>query len=136
MHIDRMKPVNIEELSQIEGCFGKMWDPQHRSCAVCADVDICGAVFQANVVIPKKQKFEESLPLDMTDFKNIDWDKLTKLVTKYELDGSPLTYDELFDLIQEKAKIKDDYMTKIYIEKSLESNSLKHNEEGNIVRNA
>lgn len=136
LDVSRLKPINIEELSQSDDCFGKAWDPQHRSCSVCADVDICGVVFQDKVVIPKKDKFEESLPLDMTNFDAVNWDKMSLLVSKYLQDGAPLTYEELFELVQNTSKNKDTYITKLYIEKSLEPNGLKCDEAGNIVPNA
>ena len=92
-----MKPLNIEDLSQSEDCFGRAWDPQHRACSVCADVDICGVVFQEKVVIPKTKKFDESLPLDLLDFSKVDWDNVSKLVSKYQDAGAPNVTIEVDD---------------------------------------
>lgn len=131
--VSRLKPLNIDDLSQSDDCFGKAWDPQHRLCSVCADVDICGVVFQEKVVIPKKKKFDESLPLDLLDFKKIDWAKIVKLVSQYQDEGEPMTYEELMQYVKDLAHIKDPFMVKLFIEKSLKPNNLKCSEHGEII---
>jgi hypothetical protein len=134
--VSRLKPLNIDDLSQSDDCFGKAWDPQHRLCSICADVDICGVVYQEKVVIPKKKKFDESLPLDLLDFSKVDWAKIGKLVKKYQDDGEPMTYEELMRYIKDLANIKDEFMIKLFIEKSLKLNKLKCTEHSEIVIDA
>jgi len=128
-----LKPLNIEDLSQSDDCFGKAWDPQHPLCSVCADIDICGVVYQETVVIPKIKKFDESLPLDLLDFKKVDWAKIGKLVSRYQDEGEPMTYEELMQYVRELANIKDPFMIKLFIEKSLKPNKLKCTEHGEII---
>ncbi len=130
--ISRLKPLNIEGLSQSDDCFGKAWDPQHRMCSVCADVDICGVVYQEKVVIPKIKKFDLSLPLDLLDFSKVDWDKVSKLVSKYQDAGEPMMYEELMRYVKDLANIKDEFMIKLFIESSLKPNNLKCSEHGEI----
>lgn len=134
--VSRLKPLNIDDLSQSDDCFGKAWDPQHRLCSVCADVDICGVVFQEKVVIPKKKKFDMSLPLDLLDFKKVDWAKIGKLVKKYQDGGEPMMYEELVAYIKTLANIKDPFMIKLFIEKSLKPNKLKCSEHSEILIDA
>lgn len=131
--ISRLKPLNIEDLSQSDDCFGKAWDPQHPLCSVCADIDICGVVYQETVVIPKIKKFDESLPLDLLDFSKVDWAKIGKLVSRYQDEGEPMTYEELMQYVRELANIKDPFMIKLFIEKSLKPNKLKCTEHGEII---
>lgn len=128
-----MKPLNIDDLSQSSDCFGKIWDAQHRLCSVCADVDICGVVYQEKIVIPKKKKFDVSLPLDLLDFKKVDWAKIGRLVKKYQDDGEPMTYEELMRYVGQLANIKDPFMIKLFIEKSLKPNNLMCTEHGEII---
>jgi len=134
--VSRLKPLNIDDLSQSDDCFGKAWDPQHRLCSICADVDICGVVFQEKVVIPKKKKFDVSLPLDLLDFEKVDWAKIGKLVKKYQDEGEPMTHKELMSYIKGMANIKDDFMVKLFIEKSLKPNKLKCSENLEILIDA
>ncbi len=132
--VDRIKPLNIEELSKATDCFGSMWDPTHRSCSVCADVDICGVVYQETQVLPKKAKFDKEKPLDTASFDKVNWDKLTKLVSKYQEDGDPLSYEELLQLITDMSNFKDDYTVKVFIEKGLHDNDLVCNDDGSITK--
>lgn len=134
--ISRLKPLNIEDLSQSDDCFGKAWDPQHRMCSVCADVDICGVVYQEKVVIPKTKKFDESLPLDLLDFSKVDWAKIGNLVKKYQDAGEPMMYEELMRYIKDLANIKDEFMIKLFIENSFKSNNLMCSDHGEILINA
>ena len=134
--ISRLEPINIKELSQSDDCFGKAWDPQHRSCSVCADVDICGVVFQETAVIPKKKKFDESLPLDLSDFEKVDWAKIGKLAAKYRDEGEPMMYEELMRIIKDVSGMKDEFMIKLYIEKNLTNNGLISNDNGEVLPNA
>lgn len=134
--ISRLIPVNIDDLSQSDDCFGKAWDPQHRYCSVCADVDICGVVFQERVVLPKKDKFDLTQPLDLANFEKVDWARIGKVVKKYQDEGEPMTYEELMDYIGDYTGMKDEFMIKLFMEKELPNNGLKCNESGNIITDA
>lgn len=137
--VSLLKPINLNELAVTDenDCFGKMWDPQHRMCSVCSSVDVCGVVFQETQVIPAKKKFDkEVIPLDLTDFQAVEWDKVKLVVAKYEETGDPMTYDELFSYIKGIAKTKDDYTVKMFIEKSLEKSGLRYTDTNQIVVNA
>lgn len=131
-----LEPINIDSLRvwDEDDCFGKMWDPQHRSCSVCADVDVCGIIFQETQVIPAKKKFDrETTPLDLTNLQAINWTSLKALIASYEIAEEPMTYDELFEYIKDVGKTKDDYTVKIFIETSLKKHGLKCTEDNKIV---
>ncbi len=135
--VNLLEPVNIDSLKNTDetDCFGKLWDPQHRSCSVCADVDVCGIIFQETQVIPAKKKFDKkTVPLDLTNLQAIKWDKIKTLIGSYAKAGDdPMTYDELFEYIKEVGKTKDDYTVKIFIENSLNKHGLKCTEDQLIV---
>jgi len=137
--ISLLKPINLNDLALADSddCFGKLWDPQHRACSVCADVDVCGIVFQETVVIPAKKKFDkETIPLDLTNFRGINWNKVIVVVRKYQDSGEPMTYDELFSYIKGLANTKDDYTVKIFLETALKKNSLKCTWDNKIIIDA
>ena len=123
------------QVTDEDDCFGKMWDPQHRSCSVCADVDVCGIIFQETQVIPAKKKFDrETVPLDLTNLQAVNWTSLIALIASYEIAEEPMTYDELFEYIKEVGKTKDDYTVKIFIETSLKKHGLKCTEDNLIIK--
>jgi hypothetical protein len=137
--VSLLKPINLNDLvlADNDDCFGHMWDPQHRACSVCADVDVCGIVFQEAVVIPAKKKFDkDTVPLDLTNFQGINWSKVTGVVRKYQDSGEPMTYDELFSYIKGLANTKDDYAVKIFMETTLKKNGLRCTEDNKIVVDA
>lgn len=131
-----LEPINIDSLKVTDenDCFGKMWDPQHRSCSVCADVEVCGIIFQEAQVIPAKNKFDkETVPLDLTNLQAVNWDKIKTLIGNYAKSGEPMTYDELFEHVKTSGKTKDNYTVKIFIEAALNKHGLKCTEDNQIV---
>ena len=133
-----LEPINTDSLqvTNADDCFGKMWDPQHRACSVCADVEVCGIIFQEAQVIPAKKKFDkDTVPLDLTNLHAVNWDRLKLVIVKYTKEGDLMTYDELFEYVQKVAKTKDTYTIKIYIENSLNKYGLKCTDDNKIIVN-
>jgi hypothetical protein len=116
--VDLLKPVNLDDFKQLsEGdCFGNMWDPKDKDCSVCADIEVCGILYQDKHIKPKVKKFEEeTIPLDLARFETVPWNKIKTLIQKYEKDGKPMMLDELIEIVSEQAKIKDPQTVMLYI---------------------
>lgn len=122
--IDLLKPVVIQEADS-EDCFGKEYNPQDRDCSICADIEICGIKFQG-VIQRKKKEFEEKHGplLDEADFKSINFAQIENLVKKYETEGEPLTYEELFEVVSQQGRIKDEIAVIEYLKRTIPVSNL------------
>jgi len=118
--VDLLKPYTPSK-PQDDGCFGNMWDPQHKDCSICADIEVCGILYQQNHIQIKKQKFEEENgpTLDMTDFEAISIEKVEKLALQYQNDQEPMTVDELISYIKTQARTKDTVAVREYLKRVL-----------------
>lgn len=115
--VDLTKPVS--NLKVTEGdCFGQEWNPQSKDCSICADNEICGIKYQ-EIIKTKKTSYEkkQSYPLDMTDFKNVNMDKIVNIIAKYQ-DDEPLEYEEVEELIMKAAKTKDKIAVREFIKRN------------------
>lgn len=117
-----------------DDCFGHLYDPTHAKCSVCAALDLCGILYQANTIEPKKTRFEEAnLTLDRADFKSVNLNDIEKVAKRYEADGEPLSLEELVNFIKEKAKINDNETIQEYLKMNLPLTNMRINlEEGTI----
>jgi len=124
--IDLLKPVNVSQIKiDDKDCFGNMWDPQDKDCSICADAEVCGIIYQEHHIKPKTEKFEkQETPLDLMNFNKVEWEKIIKLVKRYEGEGSPLLFDELVDIVCDYASTKDRVTAEIYITKILPEHNL------------
>lgn len=81
---DLTVPINNEEImSTASGCFGKLWDLRTSECSKCADRDVCGILFNDNVVKPRTQEIQEeqgAIFLDLTDFKKVTDEKIFNFI--------------------------------------------------------
>jgi len=120
--VDLLVPVVPGDLQPEEktDCFGVEYSPRDSTCSLCADIDLCGIVFQEKVK-DKKLTFEiENGPLlDQTDFQGVDMVRIEKLVRKYEGEGEPMTFKELQDLIAGQANTKDSEAVIQFIKREL-----------------
>lgn len=116
--IDLTKPVDPEGATD---CFGREWKPSDASCKVCADLDICGIKYQAEVK-KRVKEFDKTLPLDLTAFEKINFTKMVKMIRKYSDD--PLTYEELADLVAQQARTKDMETVKAYLRRQFPSHNI------------
>jgi len=135
--MDLLQPVNVGELKQLikdDDCFGKEWNPQHKDCSICADVEVCGIIYQDTKVMPAKVKFDkETLPLDMATFEAVNWGQIKKLVRQYEKDDEPLSMDELVEIAMTQSGMKDPQIVMLYIEQKLPELGLVHTEQHKII---
>lgn len=124
--VNLLKPVNREDYPVKEDdCFGKEWNPQCIECSLCADVELCGIIYQDKVKSKVKDYQDKSGPsLDLVSFKYVDWTSIYKLAVKYKEDNSPLMYDELLDYVMDKAMLKDKLTASFYIERELPKHDL------------
>jgi len=118
--VDLLKPYTPSVLKDDE-CFGNMWDPQHKDCSICADIEVCGLLYQQTTIAAKKKKFEdENGPtLDLTEFSNVDLKKLEAVAAKYQEEKDPMTLDELMDAVASLAKTKDTVAVREYLKREL-----------------
>jgi len=135
--VDLLQPVNVGELKQLikdDDCFGKEWNPQHKDCSICADVEVCGIIYQDTKVIPAKDKFDKKeLPLDMASFNAVKWKDIKKLIQQYEKDKEPLTMDELVEIVSTQSGMKDPQTVMLYVEQKLPKLGLKHTAQHEII---
>jgi len=86
--VDLTKPLNKDDIMEkAKGCFGYLWDLRTSECSKCADRDVCGILFNDNVIKPTTDELEEksgSRYLDLTDFKNVTPEKIFSFVQSGE----------------------------------------------------
>jgi len=92
-NVDLRIPINKEAImKEAKGCFGMLWDLRTSECSKCADRDVCGILFNDNVVKPTTEKIQEesgSIFLDLTDFEEVTPEK----IIKYVVSGETTTQD-------------------------------------------
>ena len=119
-----------------EDCFGELWDPQDKDCAICHDVEICGIVKQEDT--KKKVKAiekREGPMLDQTAFEKVPIEKIVQNIKEWAADGDPATYEELADQISKSAQTKDSVAVREYIKRILPRHGLVMTPEKTIVPN-
>lgn len=118
--VDLLKPYTPSVLKDDE-CFGNMWDPQHKDCSICADIEVCGLLYQQTTIAAKKRNFEkENGPtLDMTDFSRVDLKKLEAVAAQYQKNKDPMTLNELMDAVASLAKTKDIVAVREFLKREL-----------------
>lgn len=94
VEVDFTVPINIPDIMKTaKGCFGYLWDLRTSECSKCADRDVCGIVFNDNVVKPTTQLIQEeqgAIFLDLTDFKAVKPEKVLSFVKSGETKVSDL----------------------------------------------
>jgi len=119
--MDLTRPINNLEIKD-DDCFGQMWNPKDKNCALCSDLEICGIKYQ-EVIEDKKTNYEKEYePLDMADFSCVNMSKIVDFIKKYQ-DDDPLTYEEVEEYVMDKAKIRD----KTSVGEFLKRNFVKYN---------
>jgi hypothetical protein len=120
--VNLLVPVLPKDIvpEEVTDCWGTEYLPTCGECSICADFELCGIVFADNVK-GKKLTFEiEHGPLlDTADFSNVDMSRIERLATKYEDEGEPMTYEEMQQIIQGEANIKDSESIIQYIKREL-----------------
>ena len=106
--VDLTIPIDKTKITTQEGdCFGKEWDPETKECAMCADSEVCGIIFDDQVRSTISKKESESKYLDQVD-ANLDVQKIKNIV-KYTCDcNEPTTVEELFEYCKYKTGLKSD----------------------------
>lgn len=128
--IDLLVPVNVDDFKLDEDdCFGRMWEPTNKDCSICADIEVCGIIYQDRVIKPKKKQYEEegATPLDLAKFEQVDWINIVKVVEKYEKDGDPMVLSELIDYVKGIANVSDDSIIELYIKSRVKKHNLEIN---------
>lgn len=137
--IDLLKPYTPSKPSE-DDCFGHMWDPQHKDCAMCASSDVCGILYQQIGVLKAKGDFEKAKgpTLDETDFSRVKLSKFEKLAAQYEKEGElPITLEELYTAIRDLARTKDDTAVREFLNRELPKTKLAINENNEVyVKNS
>lgn len=94
VEVDFTVPIDTTEImKKATGCFGLLWDLRTSECSKCADRDVCGILFNDNVVKPTTEAIQEeqgSIFLDLTDFKNVTEQKILSFVKSGETKVSDL----------------------------------------------
>jgi hypothetical protein len=132
--VDLTVPLNPSQFTSDE-CFGNAWEPSDKDCSICADIEICGILYQDKIkkkeaTIKAKQK---SHFIDVGDFAKVPEVKVIKICKRYFDDGEPLTLEELMELVIEYAEISDHTAVLNYIKRLLAGNNFKIDNNKNII---
>jgi hypothetical protein len=120
---DLTKPV---KLTETEDCLGKEWTPYIAECKVCADSDLCCALFsrKKDIVVKEKEESIETYYLDMADFEGVPVASLVKIVMqKYEA-GTPVEIEDLEFTVMDLATCSDALAVSEYVKRFLTLNNL------------
>lgn len=117
-----------------EDCFGRAWNPQDKDCAICADVEICGIVKQAEIKSRVKKVEKEKGPmLDQAAFEKVPIEKIVGNMRQWAEDNDPSSYEELEQSIMAVARTKDKVAVREYIKRTLPKYNLTITKEKTIV---
>lgn len=106
--LDLTVPINTQDImSKIKSddCFGKAWDIRTLECAKCGERDVCGIVFNSNVVKPKVEQVQQdqgAIFLDLADFDRVTKKDIFNWVVSGETKAK-----ELLAYVMGKAKTDD-----------------------------
>lgn len=122
-NVDLTKPVKITET---DDCLGKEWTPYIAECKVCADSDLCCAIFsrKKDVVVKEKEETIETYYLDMADFENVPAQSLINIVMKKHEAGTPVEVEDLEFTVMDLATCSDEVAVKEYVKRFLTVNNL------------
>lgn len=124
--VSLLDAVDVKKFTTGDGCFGKEWNPQDRDCSVCADIELCGIIYQETHVTPKRKKFEkDNNPLDMADFESVDWNKIVKVIKAWDKGDEPMELEELISTIKDQSKVTNEELLKTYVRIKLVEHNLK-----------
>lgn len=118
--VDFSKPINIEEFKLLDDCFGNLFDMSTSECRMCADCDLCGAVFDKTALKELREKAEkEKGPFaDTYDFPAVG---NSGLVQQLKSNPGVYTREDLFNVIQKLSKCDmpdmiNDYIKSMFIQ--------------------
>jgi len=125
VEVDITLPINPKDLAKVQtetDCFGHEHDPSTKECTMCASSEICSILKQEQTKgkVAEMQK-ESGNFVDEVDLDIMDWDKIEKLVEKYEKTGKPLKVMEFFGYIKKQLKTKDEKLVVLCIKKFVKS---------------
>jgi hypothetical protein len=124
--VSLLDAVDVKKFTTGDGCFGKEWNPQDRDCSVCADIELCGIIYQDTKVTPKRKKFEkEKSPLDMADFMAVEWPKILGVIESLQRGEDPMTLEELTGVVKDQSKVTNEELLKTYVRIKLVEHNLK-----------
>lgn len=109
-----------QEVIDPQDCMGKEYDPKNKECSVCADQALCANYYQQRLQMHINDFEKEKGPmLDQVCFEAVDWNKIEKIVEKYDQQGEPIMFEELMDVISDLSHCKDDIAISLYIRRKL-----------------
>lgn len=115
--VDLTQAVNFDEFTLKENdCFGRLWDPRENDCAVCADCQLCGIVFNEKTVKAKRKQLEaEKGPFldQVKPLSNEAANNLNNSILGMITDGDSISINDLYDAVKKLTKSKD----KVFIER-------------------
>lgn len=100
-----IKTTEIMAKTSEDDCLGFLWDLRDLECAKCAERDICGILFNENVVKPNVAHVQEkqgAIFLDLTDFEGVDEKQLIAWVN-----SGVTTSKDLITYVMAKARTSD-----------------------------
>lgn len=105
---DFSKPVNVGDFNiNPDDCFGRMWLPQHKECSTCADLELCGTIYQHNVIPEKIKKVKKSQGGNFLDDVNFDRIPKESLVKEVKDNPGKVTSEHLIKFVKHWSKCDD-----------------------------
>jgi hypothetical protein len=108
--VDLLVPIVPESVTPVEttDCFGIEFESRSSECVQCADNELCMIVWAEKVKDKEKIIEKDHGPfLNKCDFPAVDMTKIERLAKRYQDEGSPMTLQELQDVIAQQANTKD-----------------------------
>lgn len=105
--VDLSKPFNQFEVAKVEegNCFGQMWDPSNEACQTCADIEVCGILFEKGVKKRAAVVEKDKGPfLDEARMHKISAGEISKWIQDTPVE---LTTEDLIEELLTRAKSKD-----------------------------
>ena len=108
-------------------CFGVEYQPRSTQCQHCHDTTLCGIKYQEFVAKRVKKVEEEYLMLDKEIVPSMNDEyimNLVKLIIDYDLEGAPLTVEEIMEGIGEVYHINNLDTQRIWATRIINQNNL------------
>lgn len=118
--VNPIKPI-VNQLGYMvrdDDCFAHEWSATDADCRRCAVHLLCAAMYdsvglQLKRDIAKKQFGKPYL--DENTFHLIPREALADLARKYEKQGNPMTFNEVYKLVNDKANMADKETVRLWV---------------------
>ena len=93
---DMSKPIELNNATDLNDCFGNEWEPTHTDCTLCHANAICGTLFHERTKAIKPDK-----PLlDKTEFDDVPWDAFKEKINE-------VSFEQLVEAVQHYSRCPD-----------------------------